>query len=294
MCLQAQNMGLITLNEVIIMKPEIKIHYLFIILFLSLNINIVYSQKKEAQIAMAQILCLDGDRSGNFVRIENAIMEAKEMGADIVCFPETSLFGWVNPVAHTRAYPIPGPDSDRLCVMAINHNIYICIGLAEKDGDKLYDSAILVDNRGNIILKHRKINILTELMSPPYTAGSDIKTVETKFGTIGMLICADSFEDKILNRMSDQHPDIVLIPYGWANSEESWPGHSEELSRTVRNAAKEIGCYVIGTDLVGEISHGPWKGLVYGGSSVTSDRYGEIIGQCRDRDRDVVLVNIEL
>ncbi len=279
------------------MKPcikIIKIKYLLIILLLSLNINVAFPQKEEVKIAMAQIFCLDGDRSGNFVRIENAIMEAKEMGADIVCFPETSLFGWVNPDAHNRAYPVPGPDSDRLCIMAINHNIYICIGLAERDGDKLFDSALLIDNRGNILLKHRKINILEELMSPPYTAGNDIKTVETEFGTIGMLICADSFENEILSRMGDQHPDIVLIPYGWANSEESWPGHSEELSRTVRNAAKEIGCYVIGTDLVGEISHGPWKGLVYGGSSVTSDRYGEIIGQCRDRDRDVVLVNIEL
>ena len=275
------------------MKFPIKITYLFIILFLYLSVPVTFSQGKEVKIAMAQIFCLDGDRSGNFIRIENAIMEAKEMGADIVCFPETCLFGWVNPDAHTRAYPIPGPDSDRLCVMAINHNIYISIGLAEKEGDRLYDSALLIDNRGNIILKHRKINILEELMSPPYSSGNDIKTVETEFGTVGMLICADSFENDILGRMKIQNPDIVLIPYGWANTEDSWPGHSEQLSQTVRNAAKEIGCYVIGTDLVGEISQGPWKGLVYGGSSLASDRHGEIIGQCRDRDRDVVLINIE-
>jgi predicted amidohydrolase len=43
--------------------------------------------------------------------------------------------------------------------MAMNHNIYISIGLVEKEGDRLYDSAILIDNRGNIFLKHRKINI---------------------------------------------------------------------------------------------------------------------------------------
>jgi len=275
------------------MKPTIKITYLFIILFLSLSTTTTCSQDRIVKVAMAQIFCLDGDRSGNFVRIENAIMEAKELGADIVCFPETCLFGWVNPDAHKRAYPIPGPDTDRLCVMAINHNIYICIGLAEKEGDKLYDSALLIDNRGNIILKHRKINILAELMSPSYAAGNDIKTLETEFGTIGMLICADSFDDDILARMKIQKPDIILIPYGWANTEDSWPGHSEQLRKTVRNAAKELGCCVIGTDLVGEISHGPWKGLVYGGSSVACDRHGEIIGQCRDRDRDVVLVTIE-
>jgi len=34
--------------------------------------SITYSQEKAIRIAMAQIVCLHGDRSGNFVRIENA------------------------------------------------------------------------------------------------------------------------------------------------------------------------------------------------------------------------------
>ncbi len=270
------------------------LRYLFIVLFYVFSISSVYSQEKTVRIAMAQIFCLDGDRSGNFVRIENAINEAKELGADIICFPEASILGWVNPDAHKRAYPVPGPDSDKLCVMAINHNIYISIGLVEKDGDKLYNSALLIDNKGNILLKHRKINILDELMTPPYTPGSGIKTAETKFGNIGLLVCADSFDDEILGRMKEQNPDIVLIPYGWANSEDSWPGHSGQLSLTVRNTAKKLACYVVGTDLVGEITHGPWTGLVYGGSSLTSDMYGEIIGKCTDRDREVVMVEIKL
>jgi len=117
------------------MKPCNKIKCLLMIFFSFLIINTVCSQEKEVKIAMTQIFCLDGDRSGNFVRIENAIMGAKEMGTDIVCFPETSLFGWVNPDAHNRANHIPGPDSDKLCIMAINHNIFISIGLAEKDRD---------------------------------------------------------------------------------------------------------------------------------------------------------------
>ena len=32
---------------------------------------------------MCQIFCLDGDRRGNFVRIDNAIRDAKDAGADI-------------------------------------------------------------------------------------------------------------------------------------------------------------------------------------------------------------------
>ena len=63
---------------------------------------------RTIQMAMCQIVCLDGDRAGNFVRIENALREAKAAQADIACFPETAILGWVNPEAHERAFPIPG------------------------------------------------------------------------------------------------------------------------------------------------------------------------------------------
>ncbi len=256
------------------------------------SFNNTQAQQRTVRIALAQIFCLDGDRSGNFARIEGAIAEAKEQGAEIVCFPETAILGWVNPDAHERAFPIPGEDSDRLCKLAKVNNIFISIGLAEKEGEKLYDSVILIDNKGNIILKHRKINIVTELMSPPYTLGSDIKIVDTKFGKIGLLICADSFKEEILNEMKELKPDLMLIPYGWAAGEDAWPEHAKALERTVQNTAKTIGCPVIGTDLIGQISHGPWTGLTYGGASVVSDATGNILAVGKDRDREVVIVTV--
>lgn len=64
-------------------------------------------KNNHVTIAMAQIVCIDGDLSGNLVRIENAIVEAKEKHAEIIVFPESCLLGWINPEAHKRAYPIP-------------------------------------------------------------------------------------------------------------------------------------------------------------------------------------------
>lgn len=252
----------------------------------------LFAREQEVTIAIAQIFCLDGDRSGNFIRIENALIEASKKGADIVCFPETSLLGWVNPEAHKRAFPIPGEDSDRLCSLAMKYGLYISIGLAEKEGSALYDAVILIDKKGIILLKHRKINILTHLMNPHYTPGSDVQTVDTEFGRIGLLVCADSFKEEILLRMHHQEPDIVLIPYGWAAEEDQWPDHGKELSKTVQHSAEIIGCPVIGTDLVGEITHGPWSGLIYGGQSVAFDKSGQILCLCKDRDRDLQMITI--
>lgn len=241
---------------------------------------------------MCQIFSLDGDRAGNFVRIENAVREAKQARADIACLPETVLLGWVNPDAHKRAFPIPGADSDRLCRLAGDYHIHLCVGLEEKEGRKLYDSAVLIDNKGQILLKHRKINILAELMRPPYTPGEGVNAVETRFGKVGLLICADTHETGILRRMAALKPDLLLVPYGYAAKENEWPKHGKQLLKVVRNTARKTGAFVVGTNLVGEITKGPWKGWVYGGQSVAVDGMGRTISIAKDRDRDVSIITI--
>lgn len=253
----------------------------------------VSAEMKTIRVAMCQMFSLDGDRSGNFVRIKNAIRWAKDTRADIICFPETVILGWVNSDAHERAYPIPGKDSDRLCELAKKYKTYLCIGLAEKNGQSLHGSVILIDDKGRILLKHRKINILTELMTPAYTPGKEVNVVETKFGKIGLLICADTFEDEILERMAVLKPDLLLIPYGWAAPEEKWPEHGKELEKVVKNAAKKTKAVVVATDLVGEITKGPWKGQVYGGQSIAVDKNGKTLAIAGDRDRDIKLVDIK-
>lgn len=244
------------------------------------------------RIALAQIFSLDGDRTGSFVRIENAIREAKGGAADIICFPETAILGWVNPEAHKRACPIPGEDSKRLCELAKKYEIFLCAGLAEKDARKLYDSAVLINKKGRIALKHRKMNILTELMTPPYTPGGEVKVVVTEFGKIGLLICADTHKDEILERMAKLKPDLLLVPYGYAEEENNWPEHGRELEKVVNKAAQKTGAPVVGTNLVGEITNGPWKGRIFGGQSVMADKNGKTVTICEDRDRDIKIVSI--
>jgi len=241
---------------------------------------------------MCQIFSLDGDRYGNFVRIENAIGQAKDDGAEIICFPETIILGWVNSDAHERAHSIPGKDSERLCKLAKDYQTYLCVGLAEKEGRNLYDSAVLINDEGQILLKHRKINVLTELMTPPYTTGKNVNAIETKFGKIGLLICADTHKDEILNRVAALKLDLLLVPYGYAAVENEWPGHGKELENVVTGTAKKTSAPVVGTNLIGEITKGPWKGRVYGGHSIAVDKTGKAISIAKDRDRDINIVCI--
>ncbi len=50
----------------------------------------------------------------------------------------------------------------------------------------------------------------------------------------------------------------------------------------------------VGTDLVGQMSHGPWKGQTYGGASVVMDATGKVLHILRDRDVEVRTVTLQL
>jgi len=107
------------------------------------------------------------------------------------------------------------------------------------------------------------------------------------------LICADTHKDEILDKAGALKPELLLVPYGYAAVENDWPAHGKELEKVVRNAAKRTGAVVVGTNAVGQISKGHWKGRVYGGQSIAADKNAKTIARAKDRDRDTVVVCIE-
>ncbi len=260
------------------------------------SLGVLLAQPRTVRVAVCQILCIDGDREGNFRRAEYALEQAKNERADIAAFPESAILGWENPDAHRMATTIPGADSDRIAALARKYGLMISIGLDEKDGGRLFDSAILVDRSGKILWKHRKCNVLAWLMNPPYSEGQadGAGVVETEFGRIGLVICADTFVDAIAERIEKLAPDLMLVPYGWAAPISQWPEHSKELEALVARRARQWRCPVVGTDVIGEMTHGPWAGQTYGGASVVADASGKVLHVLRDRDVEVRTVTLQI
>ncbi|MFC1558513.1 carbon-nitrogen hydrolase family protein [candidate division KSB1 bacterium] len=250
----------------------------------------------KIKVAIGQLRCIDSDVDGNLIRIEKQVNEASGEGAKAVFFPETALIGWVNPDAHRLAEPIPGKYTELIGNIARKYNVLIGIGLCEKDGDIIHDSAVLIDNSGKILLKHRKISILSHLMDKPYVPGrkEDISAADTPIGKIGMIICADTFIDEHLEILKEKKPDLVYIPYGWAATKDMWPEHGFNLVKLVQKAAMKIGAPVIGSDVVGEITHGPWTGRTYGGLSIAVDGDGVLLVQGKFAKEDLIVFDVEV
>jgi len=235
------------------------------------------------KVAMGQMLVEGGEAKINLNRATSMIKNAAEQGCGAVVLPECLDLGWANPIAHELAQPIPGPSSDTLCQAARESKIHVVAGLTEHAGERIHDTALLISPDGQILLKHRKINILTDVEGM-YSVGDSLAVAATPLGTIGVDICADNFPDSLtlghaLARMGAQ---ILLSPCSWAVKSEHDNANEPYGSlwkKSYTSLAKLYDMNVVGVSNVGWINAGVWKGRKCIGCSLAVGPRGQVLAQ---------------
>lgn len=256
-------------------------------------------ENKRVKIGMGQLLVEGGEPERNIQRAEKMVGEASQRECEIILLPECLDFAWTHPSAKTEAQPIPGPFSDRLCKAACDSGIYVCAGLTEKYKDRIYNTAIFVDKEGEILLKYRKINLLT-VEQPFYSVGQSLSVLETPFGIIGINICADNYLDGLhightLARMGAQ---IILSPSSWTvdySVDETQDPYKEKWIKPFSILARFYDLVIIGATSVGYIVGGPYEGKKMIGCSLAVNKDGVIArGPYLEFSGDLIAVNIEI
>jgi len=126
-------------------------------------------------------------------------------GARLIVFPETFIpcYPWwiwmgINNVKKGELFAklfknsveVPGKEITKICGTAKKHEICLVIGLNERAGGTLYNSQVVIDSKGNLVGKRRKLMPTGEEKTVwGWGDGSDLKVYETSLGKIGALIC---------------------------------------------------------------------------------------------------------
>ena len=146
------------------------------------------------KVAAVQTMSALGDSKKNLATVIDAISEAADRGAKLVVFPEcmNSGYVWKDQVhAVECADPVPGVFTAEIGKVAKERQVYVAIGLSEQDGEKVYNSAVLVGPSG-VVGKYQK-NFLFDFDPDFFTWGTTGYPVfDTEIGKIGMFICADA------------------------------------------------------------------------------------------------------
>ena len=137
------------------------------------------------------------------------IKEAASHGAQLVAFPEVFISGypywnWImTPVQGSKWYEqlyrnsatADGPEIKRICKAAKENDCHVVIGMNERGESygEIYNTNLIIDNKGEIIGKHRKlVPTWAEKLTWSSGDGSSLKVYKTEIGPIGTLACGEN------------------------------------------------------------------------------------------------------
>ena len=251
------------------------------------------------KVALVQMLVEPGEKQANLARAESWIAQAANAGGEIVVLPEAMPLGWTHPSARTLADEIPnGESSARLRQAARTHRVFVCGGIIECAGDKTFNSAVLIEPSGEVILHHRKIHELN-IAHDLYSRGDRLGVAKTSFGSVGLMICADGFApgQSISRTLGMMGARVIVSPCAWAvphDHDNERDPYGQLWLDNYCPVAREFGLSIVGASNVGPITAGPWQGRKCIGNSLVIGRDGREVARGPYGERAEALLIQEL
>ena len=171
-----------------------------------------------------------GDLTTNRRNLTQLAHQAVAHGANLIVFPEGSLFGyastdrsekWCKQISsgcrdvHTVAEAVPAGDSTQYwSAFAHQNQVYLLFNLPENaEGDVFYNTSVVVGPNG-YLAKYRK-RVLYQTDTFYASPGADDLVFETPYGKFGILICLDVTSPGYLEAYADKKVDAAIVMMDW-------------------------------------------------------------------------------
>jgi N-carbamoylputrescine amidase len=218
--------------------------------------------------ARIKIACLQmqpaiGKVAANVAHSMALIDRAAALGARLVVLPELCNSGYMfksREEAFAASEPIPdGPTVKAWSEIATRHQLHLVAGICERDGAKLFNSAVLIGPNGHIGT-FRKVHLWNEenLYFEPGDLGFPV--FHTAVGRIGMAICYDGWFPETYRLAALQGADIVCVPTNWVPIPGQAEGREAMANILAMAAAHSNSIYIACADRVGTERGQPFEG----------------------------------
>ena len=208
------------------------------------------------KVAVVQASPVVFDRERTLEKLCSLAGEAARKGARLVLFPEAFVsayprgldFGAVvgnRTDAGRRDFQrywessvdVPGPAVDALAKTARTHDIYLVVGVVERDGGTLYCTVLFFAPDGSYLGKHRKVMpTASERLVWGFGDGSTMPVFDTALGKLGAVICWENYLPLLRAAMYAKGIELYCAPT--ADMRDSWIA-------SMRHIAVEGRCFVL-------------------------------------------------
>jgi predicted amidohydrolase len=233
------------------------------------------------KVAAIQLSVVENDPDATVEKAEKAIRSCPD--ADLVMLPEIWRTGFMSFDRYgADAQALDGPLVTRFKALAQEMKVMLHTGsFVEKDGDKFYNTSVLLSSDGQILAIYRKIHLFgfqsreTQILTP----GDTPVVVKTPLGNLGMATCFDLRFPELFRAMVDQGADMFLVCSAWPYPRlPAWI-----ILNRVR--ALENQCHLICAN-----SCGMNNGSQFVGHSMVVDPWGTILAGAGDEEAIVQTV----
>lgn len=148
---------------------------------------------------------------------EPLIAKAAEQKADLVVLPETLTFYGTGQTMADCAEPIPGPSTEYFGRLAKQHDLYLVVGLLERDRHLIYNVGVLIGPDGNVVGKYRKVCLPRSEIEAGIQPGDEYPVFDTRFGKVGIMVCYDGFFPEPARELSANGAEVIAFPVWGCN-----------------------------------------------------------------------------
>lgn len=234
------------------------------------------------KVACAQMQPAFGMTRANLDKIAKMSTAA---GADLVVFPELATSGYEfidrRELSRLALDVKNGSEFELLKTLAADVDSHIVLGFPEIDGDRLYNSAALIEPAGEVTL-YRKIHLFDREKNLFDPGDGMFRVKDTEVGRIGIMICFDWIFPEAARLLAIGGAQIICHPSNLVLSY----CQQAMFARSVENGVFTMTCNRIGTESRTD------RDLTFtGGSQVLSNR-GSLLAQAGVNSEEIIATEI--
>ena len=242
----------------------------------------------QLRLAMAQINVVVGDVEGNAQKILDWIDRAREVGAEIVTFPELALTGYPPEDLLLKPQFIDANLVELEKIVSRTRDITAVIGFVDRQGD-IFNAAAIAQN-GKLMTTYHKIYLPNYGVFDDFRyfqPGSSCPVLQMDGATVGVSICEDIWYPDgpvFLQALSGGAEVIINI-----SSSPYHAGKRRWRERMLATRASDNTVIVAYNNLVGGQDE-----LVFDGDSLVFDENGDLIARGKQFEEDLIVVDLDV